>query len=62
MRLVKFLGFTQDIYKRRKSALGYRLIIWQKIIGGEVKNMDRKNTKKYKWFRLDHLPEKITEL
>lgn len=60
IELIKFLGFTNHIIKSESQhwvAFSYLA----KIINGELKNLEPAKHEEIKWFKLDSLPEKISQ-
>lgn len=60
IELVKFLGFTDHIIESENQhwvAFNYLA----KVVSGEPKNLEPEKIEEIKWFKLNNLPEKITQ-
>lgn len=60
IEFIRFLGFTDHIVKNEKQhwlSISYLA----KIVRGEPKNMEPDKHDEIAWFKLDNLPEKLTE-
>jgi ADP-ribose pyrophosphatase len=60
IELIKFLGFTDHIIKSENQhwvAFNYLA----KIISGTVQNLEPEKAEEIKWFKLDSLPENLSQ-